>query len=79
MINHQVNKNNFYHFFYSILFISADATGTNTQTTKRRKRRFGDETERVFLPNMPTSISTSNMTEQQQKIYICKSIRFSIN
>jgi hypothetical protein len=48
----------------------ADTNGTNNQTTKKRKRRFGDETERVFLPNMPTSISTSNMTEQQQKIYI---------
>jgi hypothetical protein len=56
----------------SILFNPADTNGTNNQTTKKRKRRFGDETERVFLPNMPTSISTSNMTEQQQKIYIRK-------
>ncbi|UJR21217.1 hypothetical protein I4U23_024314 [Adineta vaga] len=46
----------------------ADTNGINTQ--KKRKRRFGDETERVFLPNMPTNISTSNMTDQQQKIYI---------
>jgi hypothetical protein len=56
----------------SILFNPADTNGTNNQIVKKRKRRFGDETERVFLPNMPTSISTSNMTEQQQKIYIRK-------
>ncbi|CAF0873078.1 unnamed protein product [Adineta ricciae] len=48
----------------------ADANGTNIASMKKRKRRFGDETERVFLPNMPTNISTSNMSEQQQKIYI---------
>ncbi|CAF5092108.1 unnamed protein product, partial [Rotaria sp. Silwood1] len=48
----------------------ADSTGNNTQATKKRKRRFGDETDRVFLPNMPTTISATNMTDQQQKIYI---------
>ncbi|CAF4054809.1 unnamed protein product, partial [Adineta steineri] len=47
----------------------ADVNGNITQTKKKRKNRFADETERVFLPNMPTNIS-SNMTEQQQKIYI---------
>ena len=57
---------------HSIPFNTADTNGTNTQTNKKRKRRFGDETERVFLPNMPTTISASNMTEQQQKIYIRK-------
>lgn len=48
----------------------ADSTVSNPQVAKKRKKRFGDETDRVFLPNMPTAISTSNMTEQQQKIYI---------
>jgi hypothetical protein len=57
---------------HSIPFNTADTNGTTNPTHKKRKRRFGDETERVFLPNMPTSISTSNMTEQQQKIYIRK-------
>ena len=45
-------------------------TNTN-QTEKKRKRRFGDETERVFLPHMPSNISATTMTDQQQKIYIC--------
>jgi hypothetical protein len=55
---------------FLILFISADPN--NPQATKRRKRRFGDEADRVYLQNMPTTISTNNMTEQQQKIYLCK-------
>ncbi|CAF0817704.1 unnamed protein product [Rotaria sp. Silwood1] len=49
----------------------ADSTNSNTPIKRRRKRRWmGDETEKVFLPNMPTTISTTNMTEEQQKIYI---------
>ncbi|CAF3405393.1 unnamed protein product [Rotaria sp. Silwood1] len=56
--------------FLSVYSILADSTGNNTQATKKRKRRFGDETDRVFLPNMPTTISATNMTDQQQKIYI---------
>jgi len=71
VINPQVKKNLHHSLFYFFFFISADTTGNNTQTARKRKRRFGDETDRVFLANMPTSISTSNMTEQQQKIYIC--------
>jgi hypothetical protein len=57
------------YLFFSIL---AESNGNNTQTTRKRKRRFGDETERVFFANMPTNIAASNMTDQQQKIYICK-------
>ena len=46
------------------------------QSTKRRKRRWnGDETEKVFLPNMPTTISAASMTEEQQKIYLRKRLR----
>jgi hypothetical protein len=59
-------------FFFFILFILADATATNPLPSKRRKRRFNDETERVFFQNMPTTISASNMTDQQQKIYVCE-------
>lgn len=51
-------------------FLLAAVTATTTLTTRIRKRRFADETERVFLPHMPTNISTSAMTDQQQKIYI---------
>lgn len=58
----------------SILFNPADTNGTSNPLNRKRKRRFADESERVFLPNMPTSISTSNMTDQQQKIYIRKKI-----
>lgn len=60
----------------SIVFNSADTTAIKTQPGKARKRRFGDESERVFLPNMPTSITASNMTDQQQKIYIRKGALF---
>ena len=60
----------------SILFNSADTTVIKTQPSKARKRRFGNESERVFLPNMPTSIAASNMTDQQQKIYIRKDVLF---
>lgn len=59
----------------TIIFIHislADLTGSNTQITKKRKKRFGDENDRVFLPNMPTTISATTMSEQQQKIYVCK-------
>ncbi|CAF0801409.1 unnamed protein product [Rotaria sordida] len=49
----------------------ADSISSNTQIKKQRKRRWiGDETVKVVLPNMPTTISTTNMTEEQQKIYI---------
>lgn len=41
-------------------------------TTRKRKRRFGDESERVFLPHMPTNISATNMSDQEQKVYIRK-------
>ena len=48
-----------------------NTSSTNSQPTKKRKSRWiGDETEKVFLPNMPTTISTIGMTEQQQKIYL---------
>ncbi|CAF2342137.1 unnamed protein product [Rotaria sp. Silwood2] len=62
-------------FYFKILikknFLLADSINSNTQIRKPRKRRWmGDETEKVFLPNMPTTISTTNMTEGQQKIYI---------
>jgi hypothetical protein len=58
------------------MIILADSTTYITQTTtKRLKTRWtGGETEKVFLPNMPTSISANNMTEEQQKIYLCKLI-----
>lgn len=54
------------------IFNSADTTETKTQPGRARKRRFGNETDRVFLPNMPTTISTTTMTEEQQKIYLRK-------
>ena len=58
-----------------------EAASTNAPATKKRKRRWnGDETEKVYLPNMPTTISAATMTEQQQKIYLCKlSMRASSN
>ncbi|CAF4764068.1 unnamed protein product, partial [Rotaria socialis] len=48
----------------------AESTSNITQPARKRKRRFGDETDRVFLPNMPTTISATTMTDQQQKIYV---------
>lgn len=51
-----------------------EATSTTAPTMKKRKRRWhGDETEKVFLPNMPTTIAAATMTEQQQKIYLRES------
>lgn len=47
-----------------------NSTAPSTQTTRVRKKRFADEADRVFLPGMPTNISATNMTDQQQKIYI---------
>lgn len=47
-----------------------DDQSSGNATTRKRKRRFGDESERVFLPHMPTNISATNMSEQEQKIYI---------
>ena len=40
---------------------------------------MGDETVKVFLPHMPTTISAANMSEQEQKIYLCKGSRNSMN
>ncbi|CAF2110174.1 unnamed protein product [Rotaria magnacalcarata] len=48
----------------------AESTSNIAQPARKRKRRFGDETDRVFLPNMPTTISATTMTDQQQKIYV---------
>lgn len=51
---------------------SAETNENKSQPSKARKRRFGNEADRVFLPNMPTTISATTMTEEQQKIYLRK-------
>lgn len=52
--------------------VANEISTDSTQTVKKRKRRFGDESERVFLPHMPSNISATTMTDKEQKIYIRK-------
>lgn len=39
---------------------------------KRKSRWEGDDTEKVFIPGLPT-ILPANLTPHQEQIYLCKS------
>jgi len=42
----------------------------NERKRKRKSRWGGDETEKVFIPGMPT-ILPGNLTPEQEQTYLC--------
>lgn len=48
-------------------------TGSEVRARKKpRRSRWGDEKQKTSIPGMPT-ILPSSLTEEQRKIYVCKS------
>lgn len=53
---------------------NSNDSNTSNGSDKRRKKRSrwgGDESEKVFIPGLPT-ILPANLSKEQEEIYICK-------